>query len=202
MTISDRIRDLRKAKGVSQEELADSLNISRQAISKWESGQSLPDIEKIVLLSEYFNTTTDYLLKGTKQLENTKHIPAIGAAAVGAVMGTAVNATALILSIALWKEFQREFITGIGLAVMVFGTMLFIMGQIGDPANKMRARKNFLLINVWILSFIPLSCVYNRMLSPIPRLYSPIWHFGLFLCFYIVACITADIMILEKSNGN
>ena len=62
MNIADRIQNLRKARGISQEELADKIGVSRQAVSKWESEQSTPDIEKIILLSNYFETTTDYLL--------------------------------------------------------------------------------------------------------------------------------------------
>lgn len=52
MTIADRIQNLRKTKGISQEELADKIGVSRQAVSKWESEQSTPDVEKIILLSE------------------------------------------------------------------------------------------------------------------------------------------------------
>lgn len=68
MHFSDRIRELRKTKGLSQEELAEKLGVSRQAISKWESAQSLPDIDKIVSLSDYFEVSTDYLLKGVEPL--------------------------------------------------------------------------------------------------------------------------------------
>ena len=64
MTMADRIQALRKAKGISQEELADHIGVSRQAVSKWESEQSSPDLEKVILLSDYFEVTTDYLLKG------------------------------------------------------------------------------------------------------------------------------------------
>ena len=64
MNLADRIQQLRKRKGISQEELADRIGVSRQAVSKWESGQTSPDLEKIVLLSEFFEVTTDYLLKG------------------------------------------------------------------------------------------------------------------------------------------
>lgn len=64
MNIADRIRELRKNKGLSQEELAEQLGVSRQAISKWESEQSVPDIEKIILISDYFEVSTDYVLKG------------------------------------------------------------------------------------------------------------------------------------------
>ncbi len=64
MNLADRIQQLRKSRGISQEELADRIGVSRQAVSKWESGQTSPDLEKIVLLSDYFEVTTDYLLKG------------------------------------------------------------------------------------------------------------------------------------------
>ena len=64
MNIADRIQYLRKSKGISQEELADRIGVSRQAVSKWKSEQSTPDVEKIILMSELFNVTTDYILKG------------------------------------------------------------------------------------------------------------------------------------------
>ena len=63
MSMADRIQNLRKAKGLSQEELADKIGVSRQAVSKWESEQSTPDIEKIISMSEIFEVTTDYILK-------------------------------------------------------------------------------------------------------------------------------------------
>ena len=54
MNMADRIQYLRKTKGLSQEELADKMGVSRQAVSKWESEQSTPDIEKIIMMSEIF----------------------------------------------------------------------------------------------------------------------------------------------------
>ena len=72
MNIADRIQNLRKTKGLSQEQLADAIGVSRQAVSKWESEQATPDLEKIILMSEYFEVTTDYLLKGIEPIEDTK----------------------------------------------------------------------------------------------------------------------------------
>lgn len=63
MTIAEKITVLRKSKGWSQEDLAERLNVSRQSVSKWESGQSIPDIHRILELSRLFDVTTDYLLK-------------------------------------------------------------------------------------------------------------------------------------------
>ena len=63
MRLSEKIMDLRKKSGWSQEELADRLGISRQSVSKWETGESVPDIDKILRMSELWNVSTDYLLK-------------------------------------------------------------------------------------------------------------------------------------------
>lgn len=73
MTIADRIQSLRKSKGMSQEELADAVGVSRQAVSKWESEQSVPDLEKVVILSDIFDVTTDYLLKGIEPVREADH---------------------------------------------------------------------------------------------------------------------------------
>ncbi len=63
MIFADKLIDLRKKNGWSQEELAEKLNVSRQAVSKWEGTQSVPDMGRIIQLSELFGVTTDYLLK-------------------------------------------------------------------------------------------------------------------------------------------
>lgn len=63
MILADKIIRLRKKNGWSQEELAEKLQVSRQAVSKWEGAQSVPDIDKILMLGRLFGVTTDYLLK-------------------------------------------------------------------------------------------------------------------------------------------
>ena len=63
MILADKITELRKKSGWSQEELAEKLDVSRQSISKWESAQSVPDINRILKMSEIFGVSTDYLLK-------------------------------------------------------------------------------------------------------------------------------------------
>lgn len=74
MEIGNRIQELRKKKNISQEELSNVMNVSRQAVSKWESNLSAPDIEKIIDLCEYFDVSADYLLRGkeiSKKLESS-----------------------------------------------------------------------------------------------------------------------------------
>ena len=61
--LSEKIYTLRRKSGLSQEQLAEIIGVSRQAISKWEGGLSVPESEKLIAISEYFNVTLDYLLK-------------------------------------------------------------------------------------------------------------------------------------------
>jgi len=67
MILAEKIMSLRKKNGWSQEDLAQQLNVSRQSVSKWESNLSIPDIDKIVKMSQIFSVSTDYLLKETKE---------------------------------------------------------------------------------------------------------------------------------------
>ncbi|MCI6033425.1 helix-turn-helix domain-containing protein [Fusobacterium varium] len=67
MKLFVKIQQLRKQNGMSQEKLAQLLGVSRQSVSKWESGQSLPEIDKIIQLSNIFEVTTDYLLKDVSE---------------------------------------------------------------------------------------------------------------------------------------
>lgn len=66
MDFSEKLLTLRKAKNLTQEELAEKLNVSRQSVSKWESGQAVPELDKIVAISAVFDVTTDYLLKSSE----------------------------------------------------------------------------------------------------------------------------------------
>ena len=71
MILADKIIEERKKLGLSQEELAEKLSVSRQAVSKWESAQSIPDLQKIIAMSELFSVSTDYLLKDDAEPEKS-----------------------------------------------------------------------------------------------------------------------------------
>ncbi len=65
--LSEKLYKLRKNSGLSQERLAEQLNVSRQAISKWESGTATPESEKLITISNYFGVSVDYLLKDNEE---------------------------------------------------------------------------------------------------------------------------------------
>jgi transcriptional regulator with XRE-family HTH domain len=76
MEFNNKLYELRKQKGFSQEELANRLNVSRQTISKWEVGESTPDMEKLVAISDLFEVSLDELVKGeeSKMAEPSERI--------------------------------------------------------------------------------------------------------------------------------
>lgn len=63
MDLAEKILTLRKSMALTQEQLSEKLNVSRQSVSKWESGQTVPELNKIIELSSIFEVSTDYLLK-------------------------------------------------------------------------------------------------------------------------------------------
>ena len=78
MKLSDKLIMLRKENGWSQEDFAEKLDISRQAVSRWENGTALPDAQNILRISKLFNVTADYLLNDDYEAETD--IPPVGAA--------------------------------------------------------------------------------------------------------------------------
>lgn len=72
MNFSEKLQELRKSKGLSQEALAQKLDVSRQAVSKWETGEGYPEMDKLLLLSDLFQVSLDYLLKNEANQVNTQ----------------------------------------------------------------------------------------------------------------------------------
>ena len=70
MTFGEKLQSLRQRAGMSQDALAERLQVSRQAVSRWERDETMPETDKVVALAEIFGVTTDYLLR--LQLEQTK----------------------------------------------------------------------------------------------------------------------------------
>ena len=68
MTLGEKIKDLRKAASITQEELAEKIGVSRQAVTKWESDVGMPDVENLKIIATLFNITVDELLDYKKEI--------------------------------------------------------------------------------------------------------------------------------------
>ena len=146
MTFSEKISALRKQKGWSQEELAEKLMVTRQAVSKWESAQSMPDLDKLVQLSEALGVSTDYLLKDeqaqsapvpatAEQTLKPRHVTQEEARRYLQLQTAAIPKTTLGVALCVWSSivliglpvlrstlnwgFPEEICSGIGLCVLL-----------------------------------------------------------------------------------
>ena len=209
MNIADRIQNLRKVKGISQEELADKVGVTRQAVSKWESEQSTPDVEKIIIMSDYFEVTTDYLLKGIEpKTEETKKKPDAG---IFSIVGTAFNFIGLIVAIMIWHEEQVASSVAVGLIIMAMGCMSFAFGQtMSADETRVKAKKNFWLINLWVLVLISLSLCFNMLdgffggyvglIAPYPLGGNSFITYGLCWLMYFEICIVGDLILVKGAK--
>ena len=75
MKLDEKLVSLRKKKGITQAELAETVQVSRQAVSKWESGSSLPSTENLRGLSELYGVPVDYLLNESEEVHEVVHVP-------------------------------------------------------------------------------------------------------------------------------
>ncbi|MCC8098970.1 MAG: helix-turn-helix domain-containing protein [Clostridiales bacterium] len=208
MNLADRIQTLRKEKGISQEELAEQAGVSRQAVSKWESGQSTPELEKLILLSDYFGVTTDYLLKGTEPVPAAPEHPEHWTdARIFTVVATAYNFAGLVVAICIWVAWQTVASVAVGFVLMAIGCAVFAVGQYVGT-QKQDARELFTLLNVWPLTLMPISCAFNMIdgvlggfswqLMPVPELGNSLLNYGLCWLLYLALCIGTDAVVWSR----
>lgn len=69
MTFGERLYQIRKEAGLSQEELAELMEVSRQSVSKWESDKAYPEMTRLLFISDYFHVSLDYLMRGTEDAQ-------------------------------------------------------------------------------------------------------------------------------------
>lgn len=147
MNISDRIQSLRKAKGITQEQLADAVGVSRQAVSKWEAEQSVPDLERVVAMAEFFDVTTDYLLRGIEPTPAAQARAPVTARTM-CIIATALDAAGLILGGGLWFEYQNWLCVAVMLIFQLAAVTVWLLTKGERP-------RWFWAVNVWFLSVMP-----------------------------------------------
>lgn len=207
MTLGEKIIDLRKKRGLSQEDLAITLGVSRQAVSKWETGEAKPDTDKVVALAEYFEVTTDWLLRDIAPLEThtgtDAHMsPAQARAGAPLLLCLTLGASACGLFLLFYGRFvsASDIPSVIGLILqicaiaMAMGFGLYLKNGI-DAAQGSGFIRAFWRVDIWMVALLPLRMLYftfMRLLSLIPestlsRLWTslpqPFWELGRVLLF-------------------
>lgn len=165
MPLSEKIQTLRKERNLTQEALADQLNVSRQALSKWELGASTPEADKIVQLSEFFNVTTDYLLKDVEVKQNTKKT--INNPRVILLLTSSLTLIGLIIALAMGLDGSNIFYisfsnVSIGLIFQVIAVLAFelLLSSLAKKEHK-SIRSIFYGINTWLITLIPIILFFG-----------------------------------------
>lgn len=150
MTIGEKLLELRKEKNLSQEEVANQVNVSRQTISKWETDQSLPDFDKIVPLCNLYGITTDELLKGEKkssEIENEvqrkqqEQKSRIKTAAVVSVSVLLYFVGGILVALADYIGIHEDLMVCISLGICAIATCLLIFHFMSLPDKEERQKK-------------------------------------------------------------
>lgn len=160
MNISDRIQSLRKAKGITQEQLADAVGVSRQAVSKWEAEQSVPDLERVVAMAEYFDVTTDYLLRGIEPAPKKGSGSRVSPRTM-CIIATALDAAGLIIGGGLWFEYQNWLCVAVMLIFQLAAVTVWLLTKGERP-------RWFWAVNVWLVSLLPCLLISSPLM---PLLY-------------------------------
>lgn len=162
MELGERIQSLRKMQGISQDELADKIGVSRQAVSKWENQQSIPDLDKVIMLSDYFGVTTDYILKGeeTTQQENRS----FNTSQLLYIASTAFLVIGLLSAFDGWSSDKSvENIWG-SMIIQAVGGAAYFIGRLMEQ-SKTPLMINWL--NLIIVLFMPVSMIITFILYEI-----------------------------------
>lgn len=160
MNIADRIQYLRKTKGISQEELADKIGVSRQAVSKWESEQSTPDLEKIIIMSNFFGVTTDYILKGIEPIKDKEQNNKEIVSNVLYISSTAFIAIGLFCAFGGWYEKQTMDAIWGSLIIQIIGIACYFIGKLWSIKKP-----SFYIIwlDIMGIAFIPVSMLIGYL---------------------------------------
>ena len=202
MNISDRIQSLRKAKGITQEQLADAVGVSRQAVSKWEAEQSVPDLERVVAMAEYFDVTTDYILRGIEPAPTAQARERVSPRTM-CIIATALDAAGLILGGGLWFEYQNWLCVAVMLIFQLAAITVWLLTKGERP-------RWFWAVNVWLVSLLPCLLISSPLM---PLLYraaaklpagSAIYYLSAFavrsapVVLWLLICALATWLVLRK----
>ncbi len=209
MKLSDKIIKLRKANGWSQEDLAEKMNVSRQAISRWEGATAQPDATNILQLSKLFGVTTDYLLNDGYESDNDlPKVKQLNSDGIHQIMIFMVTLEIMILII--------QFMSTIILQSVFFGMLSFVpfVAVIGgfEYAYRKKStevneitrtfRKNFYKISAWLGAYFPVRFAVTALANFYPRPYYTIVLECVILVIYLMVVMLIRLQIEKMSLRN
>lgn len=203
MKLADKIVTLRKGSGLSQEELAEKLNVSRQAVSRWETSSAMPDAANILQISKLFGVTTDYLLNDDYKSDNDlPKVKEIKDDNLRQIMFYLVTLEIMVLLIQFMTVFILQnaffaFLSFIPFAALIGGFEYAYQKKAGE-ANERTAffRKRFYKISAWLGLYFPVRLLTAAVY---PHPYSTLLFECIVLSMYMCAALHVTLSIEKHS---
>lgn len=205
MKLSDKLIGLRKSAGMSQEELAEKLNVSRQAVSRWEMGTAMPDAANILQLSKLFHVTTDYLLN--EEYESDADLPQVRAVKADGVHQSMIllvtlEVMSLILQFTAAIVLQSTFFTVLSFLpfVAAVGGFEYAYQKKADAQNEKtrQFRRRFYEISVWLGLYFPLRLLVQALMNCYPRPYDTLVLEGVLAAVYLLTAALITLRIEKQ----
>jgi len=210
MTFAEKLYRLRRQKGLSQEELAEQLEVSRQAISRWEMGSTLPDAKNLLQLSDIFGVSIDYLLRDERESpEETPPFRQFTSPDMRKDPLRAERSRQIGLCILVSLQILPLFLYFVGIFIMA-NTMTLLLASLINLlniavyelcfhicANDERGRfyrRKYYRITVWLFSICPVLLAVRLFVTRFPQAQL------ISLAVYLTVCITVTLLVREKKR--
>lgn len=208
MPLSEKIVKLRKSSGLSQEELAAQLHVSRQAVSRWEVGSALPDASNILLLSRLFGVTADYLL--CDEYESANDPPKVQEVTPGStnqkirlwvILLVTLECMLLLMQIFNLLMMKNPLVNVLCMmllaaAIGCFECLCHCSAAAGAPLLPLRCR--FYRITVWLGAYFPIRAVAAGLARLYPHSFNTATFELLILGVYLLISGLASVLIRSK----
>ena len=215
MTFGEKLYQLRRQEGISQEDLADRLNVSRQAVSRWEQGAVLPDAPNLLNISKLFGVTTDYLLHD--EFDSDRDIPVVkhteNEAQKERNRQTALfwmlvlQAMACIVELITW--FVVDFFIMVLYGVVVHAVSIFAFERSyrkhRDGERADHYRRIFYRTAVWMVAYTPIRAAVGGLWSLCLWQFAPADFYpavlveGSILLIYLIVCLSVTLKLKKKA---
>ena len=207
MELHEKIYQLRKQAGMSQEEAADCLNVSRQALSRWENGTAQPAANNIVEICKLFGVTSDYLLndkyESDDDLPKVKEVRTNGIHQIMICLIT-LEVMVLILQFVTTFVLQNAF-----WAVLSFIPFVAVVGGFeyayqknvtGRNERTARFRKRFYKISVWLGAYFPVRFLIMTLINLYPRPINTLVLDCVIVAVYLMTAVIFNLLIDRHSK--
>lgn len=212
MTFADKILSLRKQANLTQEELAEKLEVSRQAISRWEMGTALPDAANLLRMSKLFGVTVDYLVNDEYASERdlpivkktevtvkdeTKKQGAFILLVGSQILAFLVEGLAVALGLCGYQAaFLALFFSGIAITLGSIIAFEVVFRKCEDSVCR-KLRKKYYRICVWFFTFFPILTGMGTLIS---EAVPPITLLLLILITYLLICSIITVSLRQKTS--